>query len=163
MGTRRNVHSLDEAIAFFEGLSERITHGIAQGVEEGAEVVLHSVRDIVGHYQTSALGPYPAWEPLSPWTTSDRESQGYSPNDPGLRDGTMRDSYQMHVGGTHAYVGSDDIRAVWFEEGTGPSSRGGPQPPRLVLTLAAWRDSGKVFRMVYGQVAAAIEDSIANG
>lgn len=163
MGSRRDVHSLDEAIAFFDGLSERISHGIAQGVEEGAAEVLHSVREIIGHYQTSSLGPYPAWEPLAPWTVADRTEQGYSPNDPGLRDGTMRDSYKMHVAGVRAYVGSDDIRAVWFEEGTGPSPRGGPQPPRLVLTLAAWRDSGKVFELAYGQVTAAIKDSIRNG
>lgn len=163
MASDRAAHSIDEAISFFEQLSSRIAQGAAQGIELGAEAVLHSAREIVGHYQTSHLGPYPAWDPLAPWTVRDREAQGYRPDEPGLRDGTMRDSYRMQVEGLRAFVGSNDMRAVWFEEGTAPSSIGGPQPPRLVLTLAAWRNRGMVFEMVYGHITTAIRDSIRNG
>ena len=163
MARRRDAHSIDEAIAFFEGLSHVVRHAAAQGIEEGAHRVLESTREIVGHYQTSHLGPYAPWEELADWTKTDRVASGYTENDPGLRDGTMRDSYRMSASGLHAQVGSNDMRAVWFEEGRGATPRGGPQPPRLVLTLAAWRDSRMVFQIIDGYVRAAISEAVRRG
>src|SRR5690348_1384126 len=58
---------------------------------EGAEVIAKDARDKLGHYQ-GEVGPYPAWAPLSPSTQADRVAKGYTPNDPLLRSGDLRDS-----------------------------------------------------------------------
>ena len=154
------THSIDEAIAFFDGLAAAVRRGAAEGVREGTEVVLAATREIVGHYQQNDLGSADPWEELSDWTKQDRGRQGYPENLPGLRDGTMRDSYTATSRGLHGQVGSGSLNAFWFELGTDASSRGGPQPPRMVLGLAAWRNREKVVMLIGTHINRAILEAM---
>lgn len=93
-------------------------------IDDASRHFLDAVHDIPGVYQTG-------WPGLEESTQADRVRHGYSADDPLLRNGTLRDSYQRHVlDHRHAVVGSDDPRAAWFENGT---SR---MPPRPILQAA---------------------------
>lgn len=69
-----------------------------------------------GVYQPQA-GQFAPWKPLAPATRRIREEQGFTPNDPLLRTGKLRDS----VGGMHgadwAEVGSNDKVMLIMEVG----------------------------------------------
>jgi hypothetical protein len=74
-------------------------------------------KEKIGEYQKAA-GPFAAWASLSPATIDDRVYQGYTPDDPLLRTGEMRDSIEHKVIGNEGHVGSDSDIAVWQELGT---------------------------------------------
>ncbi|KAB8124935.1 hypothetical protein D3W54_12845 [Komagataeibacter medellinensis] len=72
----------------------------------------------------------------------------FLPDEPGLRTGDMRDSYGTRVSGealrVEASIGSDDIKAVEFE--LDRMEQNNYQPPRPELSVAAFRNEGKVAR-----------------
>lgn len=82
-----------------------------------ADAVRTEARSILGHYQGEDAGT-PAWQPLSASTMKSRERQGFSPNEPLLASGQLRDSIQSSEDGPEAVVGSAEARAVWQELGT---------------------------------------------
>ncbi len=118
------------------------------GLDRAAERLQQAARDMLGTYQESA-GPFGAWPALSPYTQAERVAQGYTPDDPGLRSGAMRDSIEREVVETRAVVGSNDPHMVAFEFGTVR------QPPRPVLGAAAFRHGEAAAHDVGGAVAAA--------
>lgn len=111
---------------------------------KAANIVLDDAKDRIGVYQDAA-GPFPAWAPLAERTTQDRISKGFSPFEPLLRTGDLRDSYSTGQEGHEAVIGSDSDIAVYQEVGT-PTI-----PPRPVLGPAAFEGKPKI-----GAVAAAI-------
>lgn len=99
-------------------------------------------KEIIGHYQRSDTGPFPEWEELKPSTKQDRVSQGFTPNDPLLRSGELRDSIHHAVRGHSVAVGSDLDIAIYQEMGTATI------PPRPFLRVAAFRSKkwlGKLY------------------
>jgi hypothetical protein len=90
-----------------------------------------------------ALGTYDyGWPQLAPSTQEQREKQGYTPNDPGLRRGDMQASIGHTVEGDTAHVGSDDDNLVYFELGTSK------QPPRSDLAKAAMTREKEVCELL---------------
>ncbi len=99
-------------------------------------------KEIIGHYQRSDTGPFPEWKELATSTKADRVSQGFTPNDPLLRTGALRDSIGHEVRGHSVAVGSDLDIAIYQEMGTETI------PPRPFLRIAAFRSKkwlGKLY------------------
>lgn len=96
----------------------------------------------IGTYQRSNMGPYEPWAELKDATKAERERLGFTPNDPLLRTGGLRDSISREVHGLEAAVGSTSDVMVYQEMGTRTI------PPRPVLGLAASRKTEDVLRIV---------------
>lgn len=112
-----------------------------RGLKEAAEIVEKSARSAMGEYQ-SQVGPFPAWAALSPATIYDRLSKGYSPDEPLLRDGTLRDSISHTVEATEAIVGSTSDIAVFQELGTSKI------PPRPFLGPAVIHNERRIQKIM---------------
>ena len=78
-----------------------VTDAIA---EKAGETIRDDAKAKLGHYQ-GAAGPFDAWAPLSPWTQIERQELGFTPNDPLLRSGQLRDAIESSVIHDGAVVG----------------------------------------------------------
>lgn len=117
------------------------------GLEAAATLLEQAAKDSLGTYQ-DAIGPLPAWAALSPFTVADRVAKGFTPDDPLLRSGALRDSIEHQVEGTRATVGTDDPHAAWLEFGTAK------MPPRPFMGGAAFRHGEEAAHAVGAAVAA---------
>jgi hypothetical protein len=122
---------------------EEVNHSL---LEKAAVIIEKSAKDKIGEYQNEA-GQFVAWAELAESTKQDRERQGYSENDPGLRSGDMRDSIEHNANAHEAHVGSNDDNMVFFELGTVK------QPPRSVLGGAAFEKAPEVVELIGGNLA----------
>ena len=149
---------IEAAIAHFGRLAGRMEAAAAVGLRKGAKIVLDEVRAEIGTYQLDNTGPANPWPELAESTKDSRVRQGYSENDPGLRNGEMAASYGIHAAGLHAEVGSDDEKAVFFENGTADRSGENKfhQQPRSALTIAAFRKAPEVAAAVAAEVLLAL-------
>jgi len=75
---------------------------------EGAQLVKKTAQEKIGEYQPAA-GDLPAWAPLSPVTQADRVAKGFSPDNPLLRTGALRDSIEIRP------VTEDDVLVGVFD------------------------------------------------
>uniref|UniRef100_UPI0021759C98 HK97-gp10 family putative phage morphogenesis protein n=1 Tax=Bacillus thuringiensis TaxID=1428 RepID=UPI0021759C98 len=80
----------------------------------------------------------------------DRGEKGYTPNDPLLRSGEMRDGIGHTVDGLEVAIGSDSEKMVYHEFGT---SR---MPPRPVLGPAAEHHRDRIVNELGAAVIAGI-------
>lgn len=116
-------------------------------LDYASRVILEECKAEIGHYQARA-GRFAAWAPLAEMTKRQRVALGFTPDEPGLRTGAMRDSYERTVRAREAWVGSNDMHAVWFELGTRT------QPPRSVIGMAAMHKRDEIRaatgRIFYG-------------
>lgn len=115
----RAFSSLD---AFANHLGRTMVQSMARWtpLNEAAQLVQERAREKIGTFQP-AVGPFPAWaEPLAEITQEERVMLGYTPNDPLLREGTLRDSitYEVNHVRDEAVVGSEMWVAHWQELGT---------------------------------------------
>ena len=117
--------NLMQAAASFIAMSAEYEKGKHDALEAACVVIEEEAKRVIGTYDYG-------WPPLAPSTIADRVSKGFTPDDPLLRTGAMRDSIEHKVEGNSGFVGSDDDKAVWQELGT---SRG--IPPRSFLGGAA--------------------------
>jgi HK97 gp10 family phage protein len=106
-------------------------------LDRAAQIIEKDAKRQLGHYQDQ-VGPFNGWPDLAESTQKERERKGFTPDDPGVRTGAMRDSITRQVEGSEAAVGSDKDEMVWFELGT-PT-----QPPRPVLGPAAYKNKDKI-------------------
>jgi len=120
----------------------------------GAELALAEARRDIGTYQRENMGPISPWAELADSTKADRLRHDYSENDPGLRSGQMRDSYEAESKARSFSVGSNDEVAVVFEEGRWDGTNF--QPPRPVSSLAVWRTAQEVTEYAATCVAASL-------
>lgn len=125
-------------------------------LEQCAKLVKKRAKAKLGDYQDAA-GPFAGWAELADATKSDRERQGYSPDDPLLRTGGLRNSIEHTVKDSAAHVGSNSDIAVYQELGTKN------MPPRSFLG-GAMAESLKDVREIIGQeaVAALVGDQVFN-
>jgi HK97 gp10 family phage protein len=114
-----------------------------------ASKIEKTAKDEIGIYQPE-VGPFPAWAELAEFTVQDRLAQHYSPDEPLLRDGTLRDSISYEVDGLVAVVGSTSDIAVYQEMGTVKI------PPRPFLGPAAFHDEKFVLETIGAAAAAAL-------
>lgn len=90
-------------------------------------------RDYLGEYQ-GAVGPFPAWAPLSEFTIQDRTASGYPPDEPLLRKGDLRASIAYMVVGREMTLYSNNPIAAYQEFGT--PNAAAPIPPRAFIGRA---------------------------
>lgn len=131
------------SLAAFAGhltfMEKAIEHELRHGLDVVATAIQKTAKEEIGRYQQAA-GPFVAWAPLAESTKDDRRRLGFTPDDPGLRSGDMRESIKKSVSAREAVVGSDDQNLVFFELG---SSK---QPPRSVLGMAVERNRKLIQR-----------------
>jgi HK97 gp10 family phage protein len=122
-------------------------------LEEAAQIVEKEAKNSLGVYQGQS-GPFVAWAELSDFTKDDRVKQGYSENEPELRDGTMRDSIEhtVTVSGfkTEAEIGSNNEVLRYQELGTQN------MPPRSILGGALFRKADEVVKVIGESVYGAL-------
>lgn len=110
-------------------------------MHQAAKVVQHDAQERIGQYQ-SASGPFGAWAELADCTKEDRVRKGYTPDDPLLRDGTLRDSIEVETSAMEAVVGSKMEIAAYQEFGTATI------PPRPILGPAAYDNQEKIKKLI---------------
>jgi hypothetical protein len=101
-------------------------------VEEACRLVAHEAKRVLGTYDYG-------WKKLKSSTVSHKGK-----DTPGVNTGEMRDSIQWTAKGLEGQVGSDNMKAVWFELGTVK------QPPRSFL-VGAVRAKARDIRKMAGQ------------
>ncbi|MBT2299277.1 hypothetical protein J7E70_02260 [Variovorax paradoxus] len=116
---------------------EAVTHHIAA---EGAKVIQEDAKSRFGSYQDGG-GGFPAWANLAPATVDDRIRRGFTPDDPLLRTGGLRDSIVTKAEGAVAVVASTDPVMLYQEQGTATI------PPRPVLGPAGLNSEKTVGRV----------------
>ena len=123
----------------------------AEVLDEMATRIQERAREKIGHYQQES-GPYNTWSQLKRSTQRERERHGFTPNDPLLRTGDLRDSIKKAVYGSFAVVGSDSMIAVYQELGTHgvgvDPATGYHVPPRPFLGPAAYESREWVGEVV---------------
>jgi hypothetical protein len=135
-------------LGFIGKLAEMTVHAheiTKVSLTEAARVVQKEAKESLGEYQTET-GQFGPWPELADSTKVNRLALGYTENNPGLREGEMRDSIEVTVKvdgftGT-ADIGSDDDKLVYFELGTEH------QPPRSVLGGALFREKDRVLSVI---------------
>ena len=135
-----SVISLVQFAALLTSVSN-MAAGQREGLQRAAELVEEEAKDSLGTYQ-GASGPVPAWPTLSQVTQDDRVEKGFSPNEPLLRSGELRDSIDIEVHRDHAFVGSTHEGAPAHELG----ADGVPQ--RSFLAGAAYRNEEEIAELI---------------
>lgn len=120
---------------------------LQHGLEKVAVGIENTAKNKIGHYQLES-GPFPAWQELAESTKADRLNKGYDPDEPLLRDGTLRESIKHEVSGLEAIIGSKSDIAAYQEFGTEKI------PPRPFIGPAAFENKEKIER-VLGEAAVA--------
>jgi hypothetical protein len=127
-------------------LEEFAAHLASAAIE--LEIVKHELLEDVGHLvETEAkrvIGTYDyGWPQLAASTQAQRERLGFTPNDPLLRTGGLRESIGHHVNGLESVdIGSNDPKARWQELGTDRI------PPRPFLAGAAAQKAPEIAEHV---------------
>lgn len=145
----REFKNIAEFVRFMQGRISDTGIVAEVGLAKAALAIEQEAKAEIGHYQESA-GPFAGWKELSGATLDGFDHPGAGAHIPGkrelgyasegndnplLRDGGLRDSYEHTVHMREAAVGSNDDKAVWQEMGT-PNARY-PIEPRPVLGIAA--------------------------
>lgn len=114
---------------------------------EAANIVQKAAKARMGEYQDGVAG-WPAWANLAQATVEDRLRKGFTPDDPLVRSGELRDSIAVSHVGTEAVVGSPEMVLYWQETGTQPGTWGKNAtsgiPPRPVLGPAGYLSKQKI-------------------
>jgi hypothetical protein len=118
-------------------VGEAVTHHIT---EQAAQIVEKDAKARIGSYQDAA-GPFGAWANLAPSTVDDRIRKGFTPDDPLLRTGGLRDSYGHKTQGAMAVVGSPSLIALYMEQGNSK------MPARAVVGPAAYASADAIGRV----------------
>ena len=120
-----------------------------EGLKQATRLLRDRARETLGTYQ-EAVGPLPAWQELAASTQAERSLQGYTPNDPLLRSGELRDSIQDEVtDDRHGRVFTENPHAAELEFGTIRI------PPRPFMGVAVYRHGDEAAAKVGEVVAAA--------
>jgi len=100
-----------------DGLSAHFAR-LAAAAEPTEAVVARTVADnAVGHIKR-VFGDLNKLATLKESTQAERVRQDYTPNDPLLRSGELRDSITSEAAGSISAVGSTDPKMPWLEYGT---------------------------------------------
>lgn len=135
----KEFSSIAGFIGHLAAMDVAVTLELHQGLKKCAVAIETTAKSEFGSYQ-GEVGSFAAWDPLAPHTQQERERLGYTPDDPLLRSGALRDTVSHVISGTEAVIGSDSDVMVYQELGT-PSI-----PPRAVLGPAAIRNKVLIGR-----------------
>lgn len=103
-----------------------------EALEEAAQIIETKAKSFMGNYGAGT------WPPLKP-ATIERKATGDSPL---LETGELKGSIEHTVVGDHAYVGSNNQKAIWQFNGTSKI------PPRDPLVPAAMQSEAEVTAKV---------------
>ena len=124
------------------------------GLAEAANLLRDEAQKSLGTYQDAA-GPLPAWPQLASSTQVERTEKGYTPNDPLLRSGELRDSIKSEVtDDPMGRVYTDSEHAADLEFGTVRI------PPRPFMGGAMYRHGEEAAGKVGEAVAAAFAGTV---
>lgn len=137
--------SLGSFAKLLEAFSEEM-RDLHEKLEHVAEHVEHKAKERIGHEHAD-------WPPLAESTVRDRVSKGYSPNEPLLRTGKLRDSIHKEVHAFEAVIGSDSEVAVAQELGTDKI------PPRSFLATAAMESIPMISATFGGAMVTAMRNA----
>jgi hypothetical protein len=118
-------------------------------LERVAVKIEKTAKEEFGVYQP-AVGPFEAWPQLAESTQERREKLGFTPNDPLLMSGDLRDTIEHRTAELETEIGSDSDIMVWQEFGAEHI------PPRPVLGPAAERNHDLILEELGGAVVAGI-------
>ena len=128
------VVSLRGGLAHLAAMAAAMPAAEERAMTLACALVRDEARQAIGHTEGGA-GPFDAWPPLAAATQAQRVREGFAPDAPLLRDGSLRDSIRMVVtrsaGVIEGIVGSASEIAVYQELGTARI------PPRSFLGVAA--------------------------
>lgn len=135
-------------LARLAAVGEEVTSHLAN---ESAKIVQANAKSRMGEYQ-DGVGGFPAWANLADATVQDRLRQGFTPDDPLVRSGELRESIEIEHRGGEATVGSANSVLLYQELGTEPGSWGAAStsgiPPRPVLGPAGFTSREKIGQAV---------------
>lgn len=112
-----------------------------EGLKASCKLIERDAKKKIGHYQ-GEVGPFQDWAELAESTQEDRERKGYSPDEPLLRTGDLRDSIQSEVKGLEGVAGSTSDIAPYQEYGTAKI------PPRPFIGPAAFQNKEKIQALI---------------
>lgn len=128
------------ATAFAEAaVAEAIV--LHHALEKCAKLIEVTAKSEFGTYQPE-VGPFPDWPELAESTQEARSRAGFTPNDPLLVTGKLRDSIHHETNGLEAVIGSTSDIMPYHEFGTASI------PPRPVLGPAAFRNKKHIQRIL---------------
>ncbi|WP_353192107.1 hypothetical protein [Pandoraea pnomenusa] len=139
--------SLGQFAQHLVSLQAGVALELHRGLKRVAVAVDATARSEFGEYQP-AVGPFEGWSPLADSTKAERERLGYTPDDPLLRSGELRDTLGNEVKGHEAVIGSTSDVMVYQELGTDTI------PPRPVLGPSVERNH-ELIRKVLGRALVA--------
>lgn len=146
----KQFRSLTDFSLFAAAALPVITLGeMRRGLEKCAVLVEQTAKHEIGAYQ-DAVGPFSAWPQLAESTQAERERAGYSPNDPLLRSGDLRNKIEHETEQFHAVIGSKDDKAAYQEFGTDRI------PPRPFMGPAVIHNEKRIVEILGRSVARGI-------
>lgn len=138
---------LNAFIDLLPELARQVKASVQQELEQIAPQILETVQNKIGAYQEG-------WEPLADATQKEREEHGYSPDNPLLRTGNLRNSYSTHVNENQIIIGSFDPDAEYMEIGTTSI------PPRPILLPAIHETLPAATQVLGAVVVKALSDKV---
>lgn len=129
--------SLKDLANIFSSAAIRSSAAAGAIAKATGTAIMENAKGKLGTYQP-ASGGFPAWPQLAESTQSQREAKGYTPNDPLLRSGALRESITMRAEGNAAIVGTTEDIGLYMENGTERI------PPRPFLGPAAEEEVDKI-------------------
>lgn len=120
-----------------------------RALEQCAVLVERTAKQEIGTYQ-DAVGPFPAWPQLANSTQEERARLGFTPDDPLLRRGDLRDSIEHETEQFRTVIGSKSEIAAYQEFGTSRI------PPRPFIGPAVVHNEKKIVKLLGGAVARGI-------
>lgn len=142
----REFAHIGEMVAHLATLAAAETLALHHALKKCAVAIEATAISEIGHYQ-GEVGQFAAWAPLAASTQAERVAAGFTPNDPLLRTGALRDSISHQIDTLDAVIGSTSEIMVYQELGTANI------PPRAVLGPAAIRNKALIMRTL-GHAAA---------
>ncbi len=133
--------SISAAIARLGTMAAAARAAQRPAMARACAIVQREARDAIGHGE-QAHGPFPAWPALAEATQRERVREGFTPDAPLLRSGSLRESIGVAVadsgrGGVEGVVGSESEVAVFQELGTARI------PPHAFLGASGWGGAGR--------------------
>lgn len=138
--------SIGQMIAHLALMDAQTTLALHHGLKKCVMAIEGTAKKEFGVYQ-GEVKPFAGWAPLADVTQAARVSLGYTPDDPLLRSGELRDTVSHQIDGLEAVIGSDSDVMVYQELGTDRI------PPRAVLGPAAIRNKALIMRTLGHAVA----------
>lgn len=148
------MNTLLDAFLHFTLAKAVMLNELNHELEKAAVKVEKTAKAKLGHYQ-EASGTFNAWAELADSTKAERVAQGYTPNDPLLRSGKLKESITHESNHLEAIIGTNIDYAVDMETGSIKS------PPRPFLAPALFENKEHIVELVGGAVITSLAGAMS--